>query len=71
MRSNSGKPTWDANSLICVDTAGCDRCSSSAAREKFMCRAAAANTRNCRSVTFFIRRQHSRTPGILKSLCSG
>src|SRR5881275_1698115 len=54
MRSNSGKPTWDANSLICVDTAGCDRCSSSAAREKFMWRAAVANTRSCRRVTLRI-----------------
>src|SRR6266404_4528487 len=54
MRSNSGNPTWDANSLSCVETAGCERCSSSAAREKSMCRAAAANTRNCRSVTFFM-----------------
>src|ERR1700752_88869 len=50
MRSKSGKPTSEANCLRTVDTAGCERCSSSAAREKFMWRAAVANTRSCRRV---------------------
>src|SRR5215469_550786 len=59
MRSNRGRPTPAANSLIWVETAGCVRCSSCAAREKFMWRAAARNTRSCRRVTCFIAREHS------------
>ena len=54
-RSNSGRPTSASSSLICMETAGGVRSSSSAARAKLECRATAAKTRSCRRVAFFIK----------------
>src|SRR5690606_8433407 len=55
LRSNSGKRTADSSCLICMETAGAVRCSSSAARAKLARRATAANTCSCRIVTGSIR----------------
>ncbi len=52
--SNSGTPASVASSLTCIETAGCVRCSSSAAREKESCRATASKIFSWRSVAFFI-----------------
>ena len=51
-RSNSGRPALASRSFSCIETAGCDRCSSSAARAKDRWRAAASKTRNCLSVAW-------------------
>ena len=50
-RTAAGRPR-SSSSLICIETAGGVRCSSSAARAKLRCRATAAKTRSCRMVTF-------------------
>ena len=55
VRSNTGMPTSSSNSLICMETAGGVRFSSSAARAKLRWRATEAKTRIWRSVTFFIK----------------
>jgi hypothetical protein len=51
-RSNSGMPTCDSTSLICIDTAGGVRCRASAAAVTLPCWATSTNTRNWRKVTF-------------------
>ena len=52
LRSNSGRPTCDSISLICIDTAGGVRCSVSAARAMLPCWATSVKTRSCRNVMF-------------------
>ena len=52
--SNKGMPTSDSRSFSCCETAGCVRCSSSAARVNERCRATAAKARICRKVTLRI-----------------
>src|SRR4051812_37013906 len=54
--SNSGRPAWSSSLLTCVDTAGCVRCSSAAAREKLRWRATASNTFSWRRVACFMVR---------------
>ena len=56
MRSNSGSPACAPSCFTSVDTAGCDRWSSSAARENDRLRATASKTLSWRSVAFFIAR---------------
>ena len=55
LRSNRGRRTADSSCLICIDTAGAVRCSSSAARAKLRCLATEANTCTWRTVTGSIR----------------
>src|ERR1700712_1346075 len=52
--SNSGNPACSSSLRTCVETAGCVRCSSSAAREKLRLRATASKTLSWRRVAFFI-----------------
>ncbi|CAG9197818.1 hypothetical protein PSP6_170096 [Paraburkholderia tropica] len=49
-RRYSGSPNSSCNSRSCPDTAGCDRCSASAARLMLRCSATAANVISCSGV---------------------
>jgi hypothetical protein len=53
--SKRATPACSSSFLICPETAGCVRCSSSAARAKLRCRATDANTLSWRSVACFTR----------------
>src|SRR5512140_2758782 len=62
--SNSGRPACSSSFFTWVDTAGCVKCSSSAALEKLKCRATASNTFSWRRVAFFISAVASYSYGI-------
>ena len=70
-RSKSGAPSVSSNSLICIESAGCEIAQTSAARPKWPCSIKASKYLSCLTVTSFIRQTYRNNQKIQLLLIEG